>query len=574
MNTRASSAAHSSRGHPRSWLRWLAAAVLLSWATGCASLPANVNRTRSTAFAQPEQTPLGQLVQARRAQAATHSDSGFHVMENVEIALASRIALIEGATRTLDLQYYAIHADASTEVLLQGVRDAARRGVRVRILLDDFNSVGEDAQVLRLAFLPNVEMRLFNPIPGSRQNMVGRIVTSLHDFGRMQKRMHNKMFIADSAWGITGGRNLGDAYFGASDKQNFVDLDVLAAGRIVRDMASSFDRFWNDELAFPVQTLLDEKDVADLRKPLPGASAPAPGGPAPTLPVTASPTVLPAVSATAVVNADRPPLDLKTVSLYWAPATLLVDQPGKVGPGDDEVDAKETVIDGLISLMQVAQREVLIVSPYFVPGEEMMGVYRQLRQRNVRIRVLTNSMASNDAPAAHAGYARYRDALLKMGVEVYEMRSDPATVANLIGSHGGGSSSGSGKEAGSGIGIGSAAGGSKSGTQARASLHSKAVFIDGRLAVIGSMNLDLRSKLKNSEVGLVIRSAALTQQATAVIENTLATGAYRLVQRDGHYHWVAPKGAGYPDSDEEPGASTRLKLFVKVLGPFAPDAML
>jgi phosphatidylserine/phosphatidylglycerophosphate/cardiolipin synthase-like enzyme len=574
MNTRASSAAHSSRGHPRSWLRWLAAAVLLSWATGCASLPANVNRTRSTAFAQPEQTPLGQLVQARRAQAATHSDSGFHVMENVEIALASRIALIEGATRTLDLQYYAIHADASTEVLLQGVRDAARRGVRVRILLDDFNSVGEDAQVLRLAFLPNVEMRLFNPIPGSRNNMVGRILTSLHDFDRMQKRMHNKMFIADSAWGITGGRNLGDAYFGASDKQNFVDLDVLAAGRIVRDMAASFDRFWNDELAYPVQTLLDEKDVADLRKPLPGASAPAPGGPAPTLPVTASPTVLPAVSATAVVNADRPPLDLKTVSLYWAPATLLVDQPGKVGPGDDEVDAKETVIDGLISLMQVAQREVLIVSPYFVPGEEMMGVYRQLRQRNVRIRVLTNSMASNDAPAAHAGYARYRDALLKMGVEVYEMRSDPATVANLIGSHGGGSSSGSGKQAGSGIGIGSAAGGSKSGTQARASLHSKAVFIDGRLAVIGSMNLDLRSKLKNSEVGLVIRSAALTQQATAVVENTLATGAYRLVQRDGHYHWVAPKGAGYPDSDEEPGASTRLKLFVKVLGPFAPDAML
>jgi phosphatidylserine/phosphatidylglycerophosphate/cardiolipin synthase-like enzyme len=282
--------------------------------------------------------------------------------------------------------------------------------------------------------------------------------------------------------------------------------------------------------------------------------------------------VLPAVSATAVANVDRPALDLRTVSLYWAPATLLVDQPGKVGPGDDEVDAGETVIDGLLSLMQGAQRDVLIVSPYFVPGEQMMEVYRQLRQRNVRIRVLTNSLASNDAPAAHAGYARYRDALLKMGVEVYEMRSDPAAVANLIGSQGGGSSSG--KEAGSGIGIGSAAGGSKSGTQARASLHSKAVFIDGRLAVIGSMNLDLRSKLKNSEVGLVIRSAALTQQATAVIERQLATGAYRLEQRNGHYHWVAPKGAGFPDSDEEPGASTRLKVFVKLLGPFAPDAML
>ncbi|MCG2591620.1 phospholipase D family protein [Ramlibacter sp. XY19] len=574
----ASPAAPASHPSSRGWWRWLAAAVLLSWASGCASLPANINRTNTTAFAQPDQTPLGQLVLARRAQAAVKSDSAFHVMENVDIALASRIALIERATRSLDLQYYAIHADASTEVLLQGIRDAARRGVRVRILLDDFNSVGEDAQVLRLAFLPNVEMRLFNPVPGSRDNMVGRIVTSLHDFGRMQKRMHNKMFIADNAWGITGGRNLGDAYFGTSDKQNFVDLDVLAAGRIVRDMSASFDRFWNDELAYPVQTLLDEKELAALRKPDAAASAaqvPGGPGPAPTLPVTASPTVLPAVSVAAAANADRPALDLRSVPLYWAPATLLVDQPGKVGPGDDEVDAGETVIDGLLSLMQAAQRDVLIVSPYFVPGEQMMGVYRQLRQRNVRIRVLTNSLASNDAPAAHAGYARYRDALLKMGVEVYEMRSDPAAVANLIGSHGGGSSSGrSEKEVGTGIGIGSAAGGSKSGTQSRASLHSKAVFIDGRLAVIGSMNLDLRSKLKNSEVGLVIRSAPLTQQATAVIERQLATGAYRLEQRNGHYHWVAPKGAGFPDSDEEPGASTRLKVFVKLLGPFAPDAML
>jgi putative cardiolipin synthase len=147
------------------------------------------------------------------------------------------------------------------------VREAARRGVRVRILLDDFNSVGEDAQVLRLAFEPNVEMRLFNPLPGSRSNMLGRIVTSLHDFDRMQKRMHNKLFIADNAWGITGGRNLGDAYFGGGDKQNFVDLDVLAAGRIVRDMSASFDRFWNDELAYPVQTLLDPKDIEALRKP-------------------------------------------------------------------------------------------------------------------------------------------------------------------------------------------------------------------------------------------------------------------------------------------------------------------
>ena len=209
----------------------------------------------------------------RPAPAATRAST---CSTSVDAALASRLALIDGAQRTLDLQYYAIHADASTEVMLQRVRDAARRGVRVRILLDDFNAVGEDAQVLRLAFEPNVEMRLFNPLPGSRRTWSGASSPRCTTSGRMQKRMHNKLFIADNAWGIAGGRNLGDAYFGTGDKQNFVDLDVLAAGRIVRDMSASFDRFWNDELAYPVQTLLDQKDLdapAQARRRRLGAAA-------------------------------------------------------------------------------------------------------------------------------------------------------------------------------------------------------------------------------------------------------------------------------------------------------------
>ncbi|MBK6006185.1 phospholipase D family protein [Ramlibacter ginsenosidimutans] len=560
---------------PSPWFRaWRMATMLLllGWTTGCASLPANTNRVASTAFAQPEETALGQLTVARRAQAGARSDSAFHLLSDVDAALAARIALIDDAQRTLDLQYYAIHADASTEVLLQGLRNAARRGVRVRILLDDFNSVGKDTQVLRLAFEPNVQMRLFNPIPGSRQNMVGRILTSLDDVAGMQKRMHNKLFIADNAWGVTGGRNLGDVYFGAGDKQNFVDLDVLAAGRIVRDMSASFDRFWNDELAYPVQTLLSPEDLDKLRKP--EAPASAPGGTAAgvtpaaaaSLPVTVSPTVIPSVSPAAVARADRAPLDLRTLSLTWAPSILLADKPGKIGPGDDEVNAGETAIDGLLSLMQQAHHDVLIISPYFVPGEQMMAVYRQLRQRGVRMRVLTNSLASNDAPAAHAGYARYRQPLLDMGVELYEMRSAPETAAKLAGS-GGGTHQGSGGWMGSGV------GGSKGGTS-RASLHSKVVIIDGYYAVIGSMNLDLRSQLKNSEVGLVIRSPALAQQATAHAENTLATAAYRLERKDGHLYWRAPPGAGFADASSEPEASTKLKLLVKLLGPLAPDQML
>jgi cardiolipin synthase C len=548
-------------------LRWLAIALFLGWTGGCASLPANTGRTASTHFAQADQTALGQLVQARRAQAGARSDSAFFLLDTVDNALSSRLALADSAQRSLDLQYYAIHADASTEVILQRLREAARRGVRVRILIDDFNSVGEDAQVLRLAFEPNVEMRLFNPLPGSRNSMIGRVVTSLSDVGRMQKRMHNKLFIADNAWGITGGRNLGDRYFGGGDKQNFVDLDVLAAGRIVQDMSASFDRFWNDELAYPVQTLLDPQDLESLRKPqAPAVAASSPQAPAPALPVTVSPTVLPSVTLTAAVQANRPSLDLRAIPLTWAPATLLVDKPGKVGPGDDEVNAGETVIDGLLNLMQQAQGDVLIISPYFVPGARMMAVYEQLRKRGVRIRVLTNSLASNDAPAAHAGYARYRNALLDMGVELYEMRSDPETAAALLGSS-------SQKEEHSSW-WGSGPGGSKGNGKTRASLHSKAVIIDQRYSVIGSMNLDLRSQLKNSEVGLLIRSLPLAQQATRQIESTLASAAYRLERRDGKFYWRAPKGASFGDETSEPGASTKLKMLVRMLGPFSPDEML
>jgi phosphatidylserine/phosphatidylglycerophosphate/cardiolipin synthase-like enzyme len=564
------SSAHTARLEPTRFLRWLLLSFFLGWASGCASLPANTNRIASTYFNQPQQTALGQLVQAKRAKAGARSDSGFFLLDNVDDALASRLALADHAQRSLDLQYYAVHADASTEVILQRLREAARRGVRVRILLDDFNTVGEDAQVLRMAFEPNVEVRLFNPIPGPRNSMIGRLVTSLHDFERMQKRMHNKLFLADTAWGIAGGRNLGDRYFGGGDKQNFVDLDVLAAGRIVTDMAASFDRFWNDPLAYPVQTLLDAEQLDALRKPEPDGP-PKPGQPQPvkaTLPVTASPTVLPSVKPAEAQQADRAPLDLRAVPLVWAPSLLLVDKPGKVGPGDDEVDAGETVVDGLMNLMQQARRDVLIISPYFVPGARMMAVYQDLRRRGVRVRVLTNSMASNDAPAAHAGYARYRDALLAMGVELYEMRSDPETTAELIGSGSGSSNKGKGSWFGSGP------GGSKAATGSRASLHSKAIIIDQHLSVIGSMNLDLRSERKNSEVGLLVRSSALAGLATQQIENTLATSAYRLEKKDGKFFWRAPAGASFGDETSEPGASTKTKLMVKIIGPFAPDEML
>ena len=569
--------------HPRpspgipwaSALRWFGAALLLTWAAGCASLPANDGRTASKAFDAPDQTSLGRLVLERKGMDRARSDSGFNLLDTVDAAFGSRLALIDGAQRSLDLQYYAIHADSSTEILLQRLRDAARRGVRVRILLDDFNTVGEDAQVLRLAFEPNVEMRLFNPLPGSRGSLLGRVFTSLHDMERVQKRMHNKLFIADNAMGITGGRNLGDAYFGGDGKSMFLDLEVLAVGRIVRDMSASFDRYWNDELAYPMQTLMSAEDLERLRKPVATPTADPSKAPVPTAAASApKPTVtssiLPDTTATASVGPMPAPMDLRRVPLNWAPALMLVDQPGKIGPGDDEADAGETVVDGLLHLMQQAQKDVLIVSPYFVPGKPMMEQFRQMRAKGVRVRVLTNSLASNDAVAAHAGYARYRKDLVALGIELYEMR---AADVGTMGGTGSGQSAGSGQGIGSGAG-GGGGGGSKSNTS-RASLHSKALMIDSRLVVIGSMNLDLRSQRKNSEVALVIRSGAMSRLATQQVEATFAKGAYRVdVDKGGQLVWRAPPGAGFKDAHSEPEATAKQRLLSGIIAPFAPDEML
>lgn len=527
-------------------------------------MPHQVERQVSQALPAATGTALGRLVETRRQAEAARRDSGFALLDSVESAFSARLALIESAQKTLDLQYYAIHADASTEILLQRLKEAAHRGVRVRLLLDDFNTAGPDAQVLRLGFVKNIEVRLFNPLPGSRNSLFGRILGSLHDIPRIQRRMHNKLFIADNALGITGGRNLGDAYFGHGETSNFVDLDVLAVGRAVRDMSNSFDRYWNNELAYPAQALLTRAELdtlaADAAKtsPAPPANA-APSASAP-LPAQTSPaeqTILPNVDASTASSMPGP-LDLQRQPLVWASSALMVDHPDKIAAQDDDQEAGETVVDGLLQLMRGVRKDLLIVSPYFVPGAEMMQVYGELREKGVRIRVLTNSLASNDAPAAHAGYARYRSRLLDLGVELYEMRSEQDGAIGSFGSAGSRARSA----------------GSSGGTSSRSSLHSKAVVLDGRLLVVGSMNLDLRSQLKNSEVALLIRSDALSRAATRQLETTIAKGAYRLEKSDGRLSWRAPPNAPFGDADNEPDASLKLRLLVNLLGPFAPESML
>ena len=506
----------------------------LAWlCIGCAGLPKEVERPVSTAF-DPASAPtaLSALAAEQRRAAGARQASGFMLLSGPQEAYGSRLALVQAAQKTLDLQYYAIHADASSARLLRGVAEAARRGVRVRILLDDFRSTGRNALVMRMAFVPGVEMRMFNPVAGPRASALGRLWGSVTDFQRVQQRMHNKLFLADNVMGVTGGRNLGDAYFGKSEAENFVDLDVLAAGPIVADLSRSFDSYWNNPRAYPVQSLVTREELDSIRAQVPPDDS-------------AAPTAW---------NAE--PMDLHSAEFFWAPAAMLADKPAKVPlEGDDAATPDEaqgdTVVDGLLGLMRRTQRDLLIISPYFVPGDDIKRAFANARARGVRVRVLTNSLASNDAPIAHAGYARHRESLLDMGVELYELRSEQTGLGSAFGSSGGSQGA------------------------SRSMLHSKVVVADGQVVVVGSMNLDLRSQLQNTEIALLIRSRALAAEAAGQIEAAMREAAWH-VQRteDGALVWRAPEGSGLPDAHADPDASAGLRLLLRLLGPLAPDHLL
>jgi phosphatidylserine/phosphatidylglycerophosphate/cardiolipin synthase-like enzyme len=577
------------------FFRRSAALLALLILGACAQLPQNVERPVSTAIQAPATgTALADLVQQRRQAEKARYDSGFLLLGGPQAAYGSRLALVEGAQKTLDLQYYAIHADASTGRLVRGLRAAAERGVRVRVLLDDFHTTGRDALVLGLAFIPNIEMRLFNPLAGSRDSTFSRLFNSIDDASRIQQRMHNKLFLADNVLGVTGGRNLGDAYFGNATNGNFVDVDVLAAGPIVQDLSGSFDSYWNNERAYPVQSLVTRDELQAMRERAKKADQEL------VEQATRDPDDKPGADAppTAEQRArawDEKPLDLRTATFVWAPAVMLADKPGKIaadsGPGaakapglvvsrpDDKASASrgvasleaasdlaasgDTVVEGLLQLIGQARSDLLIISPYFVPGKDMLQAFSSARARGVRIRVLTNSLASNDAPVAHVGYARHREALLKMGIELYELRSEQTSFGSVFGSTG---SSGGGSGAGSGT-------GSVTG-ESRAMLHSKVLVMDGRLLVVGSMNLDLRSQLQNTEIALLIRSNELSRAASAQIERGMAERSWHVELVDGALVWRAPKDSDLKDATTEPDTSLSLRLMLRLFGPLAPDALL
>ena len=455
--------------------------------------------------------------------------SGFRLLASGMEAFLMRLALANTAQRTLDLQYYIYREDDTGGYLTQVLLKAADRGVRVRLLVDDLNLLRRDDDVTALDAHPRIEVRIFNPFATRRDTYWARLLSFFADAARLNRRMHNKSFIADNLCAIVGGRNIGDEYFDASRDFGFGDLDVLAAGPIAAEISGSFDLYWNSAFAYPPSTFgaraLANLWMERLRRRLGRHFV----------------RMRKSDYATRVFKTDlATQLSDRQLVLEWAPAELLADPPEKIV---EPPAASSGPYDRLQALADQATTEIILVSPYFVPGEAGMAALRRLRERDVKVRVLTNSLASTDVAAVHAGYCRYRSALLEMGVALYELKPIVPT----------------GRRRRRRVMFGSA----------RASLHAKTFVFDRRRVVVGSMNLDPRSVYLNTELGLGIESAALACEIAESFDELIDPDYSYKVERDarsGQLRWLSKEGGSEVVHTHEPLVSVWRRLVLRILG--------
>jgi putative cardiolipin synthase len=488
---------------------------------GCGSLPSLEERTISAAFPDTDATRLGRAVAPRAA--ANPGKSGIHPLRDSHAAFAARVLLARAAEYSLDVQYYIWHGDLAGMLLFEALHEAAGRGVRVRLLLDDNGVAGLDGTLAALDAHPNIEVRLFNPFPSRSARWLGYLT----DFPRLNRRMHNKSFTADNQAAIVGGRNIGDEYFDAGEGSMFVDLDVLAVGPVVRQVSSDFDRYWASGSSYPVDRLLPPADgPPELAIDGPRAAA-----------------YLEAVRDTPFVRQ----LIEGTLPLEWATAQLVSDDPakglGRSGPG-------MLLPERLSEVLGEPRAEVELVSAYFVPAKNGTALFTAMARRGVRVTVLTNSLEATDVAVVHAGYAKRRKALLEAGVRIFELRAiSPQSQRGgaLVGSSGSSASS----------------------------LHAKTFAVDRARVFVGSFNFDPRSAHLNTEMGLVIDSPALAGRIAESFARDIPERSYEVrLSADGGLRWIERRGSEELSHDTEPGAGALKRLGVRLLSLLPIDWLL
>jgi len=525
---------------PRLFRFFPAAGILLGAAlAGCSSLPPLPERPASTALSGTADTGLGTLAAASLEQAGP-GESGFRLLPTGDFAFDARLALARRAERSLDAQYYHLANDSIGLQFLRELRDAARRGVRVRLLVDDLYTGSEDELFCSFAAIPNVEVRLFNPLPSRGGSPLSRIISSAHEFSRINLRMHNKLFIADNRFSVSGGRNMADEYFMRSSEANFIDLDVIAAGPIVRELSQVFDRYWSSALAYPI--------VPVIQALAPSVAAAANAERFDQLVLAAPPEFLPATTD----PLGRASVDFEfsagRIAMEFAVAAVLADTPNKGAlrnPGDTLSTVNRSVLEELAD----AKSELLIASPYFIPGKVGMERLREVTDRKVRIRVVTNGVGATDEPLVHWRYARYRLKMLKMGIELYEISPTLARDVSVLGSWG----------------------------LTFRRLHAKVTVFDNQRLFVGSMNFDPRSAWSNTESGLLIESSALAHQVINLIADHNNAGVYRLrLAADGETieWWSRGPDGKMRFTTEEPDNTWTLQMQQMLLEPLVSEDLL
>lgn len=507
---------------PRSLLLACLLAWCVAWLTGCAALPARQAPPPTHALTEVGATRLARVA-AASTPAQAMGKSGLRMLPEGPFSLDARLALAASAEKSLDLQYYQLQSDSVGFRLLRALRDAAARGVRVRLLVDDFYTAGQDELFGLLAAHPNVEVRLFNPLPERKGSFVGRFIGSASVFSRINHRMHNKLFIADNSMSVAGGRNIGDEYFMQSETANFIDADVLATGPVVREQSAAFDLYWNSAHVWPIEQLVP-------------------------------PLLAPEAARRrfdAIVGPEAPPLEVRPhdvlgktpvhrqlaegrLDLMFAKASVLVDDPDKITRRDADARLAGSVTQHVLDLMDSARSQLLIISPYFIPGRLGMQRLGRAVGNGIRVTIYTNSLSSTDEPLVYLGYARYRDDLLKLGFEIYEVAPHRGNTTHL-GAFG----------------------------TSISRLHAKISVVDDDRIFVGSMNLDSRSARINTEIGLVVESAEVVREFRRLIPARGFQSAYRLRLSDsGRVEWLEPReDGGFTVHHDNPGTNWIAELW-------------
>jgi len=471
--------------------------------------------------------------------------SGFYLLSDNTDAFVARFALATAATKSLDIQYYIMHNDASGEYLAYAILRAADRGVYVRILVDDINLSGRDSRLKMLSQHTNIEIRIFNSFANRDWLRNLELIVNLDRAGR---RMHNKAFIADSAAAIIGGRNIGDEYFDARHSLNFVDLDLLTTGPIVSDINKSFNDYWNSYWANPVEDLsktrVIKKHLTTIRNKLKDKWFRAKN-------TKYFQSLQQADLTKKIIN--------KQIPFIWANAELFYDHPNKVNKNAPE---KITHFGPqIMPYFDRAKEELLIATPYLVPGNTGLQWMINKQKAGVKIKILTNSLAATDVIAVHAGYRKYRKSMVKSSISLFELKPTAQHLRSKTRKLIEGSSN--------------------------ASLHAKYMVVDRQYIFIGSANLDPRSRNLNTEIGIFVNSKELAQQTAEIFERTTSLeNSYQVLLKQQPKNnnrcystgedllWLTQEDGKPTRYYQEPKASFIRKLGVYIMGLLPIESLL